>query len=31
VIAIPSALLYSSGAAMLDVVERLRARHPEVG
>lgn len=30
VIAVPSAQLYSSGAAMLDVVERLRARHPEV-
>lgn len=31
VIAVPSALLYSSGAAMLDVVERLRAHHPGVG
>ena len=31
VIAVRSALLYSSGAAMLDVVEHLRARHPEAG
>lgn len=29
VVPVPSPLLYSAGAAMLDVVERLRARHPE--